>query len=95
MARIAAAARFVQKPDAALGLVDPDLDQARRRDVAFLLAEVVGLPHAGDQRLVVRVQLSQHVERVYIVRVVVGDALQPSDILPIERSVVPPTLRRI
>ena len=33
----------------ALGLVDPDLEQARGRDVAVLLAELVGLAHAGRQ----------------------------------------------
>ena len=41
---------------------------------------------------VVVAQLGQHVLRGHIVGVVVQDALQPGD-MPIERSVVPPSLR--
>src|SRR6185437_9906146 len=41
-ARIAFAARLEQEPGAPLGLVDPDLDEARGRDVAVLFADVVG-----------------------------------------------------
>jgi hypothetical protein len=38
------------------------------------------LAHARDQRLVVGAQLGQHVERIDIVGVVVGDALEPRDV---------------
>ena len=40
----------------------------------------MSLAHGGDQRLVVGAQLGQHVERIDIVGVVVGDALQPGDV---------------
>src|SRR5262245_35723514 len=39
----ALAARLVEEPDAPLRLVDPHLDQARRRHVAVLFADVVHL----------------------------------------------------
>src|SRR4030095_3848456 len=53
--------RLVQEPDAPLGLVDPDLDQAGRRHVVVLLADGVRLAHARGELLVVVAPLRQHV----------------------------------
>src|SRR5215472_1933794 len=74
------AACFVEEPDASLGLVDPDLDQARRRHVAVLFTHVVRLAEACRQPLVVVTQLGEHVERRHVVRVVVADALGSADL---------------
>jgi hypothetical protein len=45
--------RFSQEPDAALGLVDPVLDQAGRGDVSALIADVVSFTEGGADRFVV------------------------------------------
>src|SRR5262249_33652383 len=69
-----------QEPDALFGLVDPDLDEARRRHVVALVANTMDLPHADDQRLVVLAQLAQHVQRVDVVGIVVGQTLQAGNV---------------
>ena len=74
---IAPSAGLEQKPGASLGLVDPHPDQARGGDVAMLLADVVGLPKTGRERLVVFPQFGKHVEGFDVVRVIVCDPLQP------------------
>src|SRR5262245_11537279 len=43
-----AAGRFEQEPDAPFGLVDPDLNQARGRDIAVLVADVMRLAQEAD-----------------------------------------------
>ena len=60
-AGVAAAARFEQKPASPLRFVDPHLDQAGRRDVTTLLADVVRLAQPRRQRLVVLAELPEHV----------------------------------
>src|SRR4051794_21436479 len=75
--RIASAARLEQKPGAPLGLVDQVLQQARGGHVAVLVAQVVRLAHTGRKGLVVVAKLTQHVERVDVVRVVVENAFEP------------------
>src|SRR5262249_62166130 len=55
------AAGLVEEPDSPLRLVDPDLDQARRRHVAVLVADDVGLAHPRGERLVVFAQFGEHV----------------------------------
>src|SRR5438105_15034221 len=72
--RIAAAARLEQKPDPPLRLVDPDFEQARRRDVAVLLADAVRLAHVRGEAHVVLAQLRQHVEGRDVVSVIVENA---------------------
>ena len=74
---IAASTRLEQKPGAPLGLVDPNLNQARGGDVAMLLADVVGLAKTGRERLVVFPQFGKHIEGFDVVRVIVCDSLQP------------------
>ena len=48
--RIAAAAGLVEEPDAPLGLVDIDLEQACGGDVVVLLAHVVASRIAATKR---------------------------------------------
>src|SRR5215813_3252633 len=74
------AARLVEEPDAALRLVDPDLDQAGRRHVAVLLGDAVRLAQARREPLVVLAQLGEHVRRSHVVGVVVLHALQTADL---------------
>ena len=69
-------ARLVEEPRPLLGLVDPLLDQAGRRDVAALLADAVRLAKARREPAVVLAQFGEHVVRIDEVRVVVLDALQ-------------------
>src|SRR5262249_50965539 len=46
--RLAGAARLEQEPDAPLGFVDPVLEQARGRNVAIRIAQLVRLAHMRD-----------------------------------------------
>src|SRR5579871_3219282 len=71
---------LVQEPDPAFAFVDPVLQHARRRNVAMLVAEIMGLAHCSNQPLVVFAQLGQHVLRRDVVGVVVGDALDAIDL---------------
>jgi hypothetical protein len=80
----AGAARLEQEPDAPLGFVDPHFQQARRRDVAVLVADAVRFAHAVRQARVVLAQLGEHVERRHVLGVVVEHALQRA-MWPIER----------
>lgn len=50
-----------QEPGAPFRLIDPRLDEARRRDVAMLVTDVVGLPEASGEILVVFAKFGQHV----------------------------------
>jgi hypothetical protein len=59
--RIPSAARLVKEPHAPLGLIDPNFDEARGGDVVLLVAQIMHLAHASDQRLVVGSELCQHV----------------------------------
>jgi hypothetical protein len=68
---VASAAGFEQEPRASLRFVDPVLDEACGRNVAVLIYHAVHLAQAAGQSLVILAQRRQHVERVYIVRVVV------------------------
>ncbi len=47
------ARRLKQEPSASLGLVDPGFKEARRRDVAVTVADIVNLAHGGRQALIV------------------------------------------
>src|SRR5258705_10723218 len=76
---------LVEEPDSPLRLVDPDLDQARRRHVAMLVADDVGLAHPRGERLVVLAQLRKHVAGRHVIAVVVRHALEPAD-LPDQRQ---------
>src|SRR5215469_12211135 len=77
---IAPSARLEQKPGASLGLIDPQLDQARGGDVAMHLADVMDLTKTGRERLVVFPQFGKHIEGLHVVRVIVCDSLQPRDV---------------
>lgn len=58
-----AAARLIQKPHAPLGLIDPDLDQASCGDVVLLDTKLMRFAQARDKRLIVGLELGQHVLR--------------------------------
>src|SRR5215475_5404419 len=79
-ARVATGADLEEEPASTLGFVDPHFDQARRRDVAPLVADVVRLAQARRQRTVVLAQLRDHVGWLDIVGIVVSDALYPADV---------------
>jgi hypothetical protein len=69
---VSASSRFEQEPGAALGFINPVFDKTRRRNVALFVDYLVSLSKASYQRHVVLAQPRQHVERVDIVRIVVG-----------------------
>ena len=54
---------FEQEPGAALGLVHPVFDQAGCRDIAVLVAEIVGLLHQRDEREVVLAEFGRLSQR--------------------------------
>lgn len=70
---VAAPTRLKQEPDALFGLINPVFQQAGRRDVPVSVAQVVQSAHAADQLAIVVAKLGQHVERIHIVRVIVGN----------------------
>src|SRR5580658_8388312 len=72
-----AARGLEQEPGPPLGLVDPVLEQARGRDVAIFVADIVYLAHDRGQALVVVAKFGEHVLRIDIVSVVVENALPP------------------
>ena len=71
---------FEEEPGAAFGLVDPLLDQAGGADVVVLAAGGVDAAQLAHQLAVVVGELGQHVLRVDVVGVVVGDALAAGDV---------------
>jgi hypothetical protein len=66
--------RFVLEPGSPLRFVYPDFQQARGRDVAVLVAEIVRFTLGRGQLLIVLAELGQHVERRHIIGVVIVDA---------------------
>src|SRR5258706_3438499 len=70
----------VQEPRASLRLVDPDLDQARRRDVAGLVTDRVRFAHVRGERRVVFAELCEHVGRLDVIGVVIKDTLVLRDL---------------
>src|ERR1700751_1970268 len=77
----ASAARGLeQEPGAPLGFIDPVFQQACARHVAVLVAEVVDLPHARGELLVVVAKLGQHVLGRHVIGVIVQDTLQAADV---------------
>src|SRR5262249_58003983 len=74
--RLAVPACLEQEPDAPFRLVDPVLQQARGRDIAMLLAQIVRLAHVRRQPQVVLAQLGEHVQGRDVIRLVVEQALQ-------------------
>src|SRR6516162_2750678 len=71
---------FEQEPGTALRLVDPNLNQACSGDIAVFIAQIVRLAHARYQLLIVVTQFGEHVLWRNEIRVIVGDALQTSDV---------------
>src|SRR5262249_18468999 len=45
--------RFEQEPGSTLGLIDPDFDQARSRDIAMLVANIMRLAQTRGENAVV------------------------------------------
>jgi hypothetical protein len=62
-------------------LVDPCLNEACCRYIAVLFTYVVRLSEAAREILVVVTQLGQHVHRFDIVRIIIQDSLQASDMI--------------
>jgi hypothetical protein len=58
---VLATRNFREEPNAALGLVDPDFDEAGGGDIIMLSAELVRLAHEFDQLLIVGGQLEDYV----------------------------------
>src|SRR3954451_22409464 len=70
---------FKQEPTPALSLVNPGLKKAGSSYVGGVVAESVYRPHAQDQALLVFVKLTQHVFRCHVVRIIIRNALQTSN----------------
>src|SRR5437773_5115494 len=71
---------FKEKPRSTLGFIDPNFDQTRGGNVAMLVAHVVSLTKARGQLFVVVGQLSEHVQRLDVFRIVIEDALSARDL---------------
>src|SRR2546429_443095 len=71
--------RLEQEPCAPLGFIDPYLDEAGGGDVAVLVAHVMRFAKARRELLVVLAQLGEHVLGVYILGIIVQDALRSGD----------------
>src|SRR2546425_1013912 len=69
-----------QKPRPPLGLIDEVFQQAGGGHVCMLVAQRVRFAQMAHQLLIVFAQLSQHVARSDITRVVIQDTLQPPDL---------------
>src|SRR5205823_2678406 len=54
---------FRQEPGAALGFVDPVLDQARRRNILMLVTDVMCRTQEFSELEVIAAKLSQHIYR--------------------------------
>ena len=73
--RVAFTACFVKKPDALFGVIDEGLQQARACDVVVLIADVVRFAHRRNNALIVVAQFRQHVLRLDVGGVVIGQPL--------------------
>jgi hypothetical protein len=71
---------FEEEPIAAFSLVDPNLDQAGRGNVAMLFTDVVGLAQSRGQGAIVLRQFRQHIQRLDIFRIVIKDSLSPRNV---------------
>src|SRR6266478_9605286 len=69
-----------QEPCPALGLIDPDLNQAGRSDVIVFLTDLMGGTEASCELLVVGSKFCQHVFRGDYFRVVVFQALKSGNV---------------
>src|SRR5262249_17258042 len=74
------AARLEQEPAAFFRLVDEYLEEACGCDVFMLVGHLVRRAHVADVRLVIVHQLEQHVDRRYVILIVVLDPLQLGDV---------------
>jgi hypothetical protein len=61
-------------------LIDPIFEEAGSSDIACIIADCVDRSHAQDQGFLVLAKLAQHIFRCHKLRIVVRDALQPSDV---------------
>ena len=69
------ASRFEEKPAPTLRLIDPVLEKAGGSHIAGIVTESMDGSHSQSERLVVLMQLAQHVGWRDEVAVVVRDAL--------------------
>ena len=74
------ASRFEEKPAPALRLIDPVLEKAGCSHIAGIVTESMDGAHSQSERLVVLMQLAQHVGRGDEVGVVVRNSLQTCDV---------------
>ena len=71
---------FEKKPRPSLCLVDPGFDETRRRDVAVFIAEIMRRPQANGKLLIIFMQLSDHVRRGDVFRIVIEYSLHLRDL---------------
>ena len=81
--------RFKQEPGTSLRLVDPVLNKARRGDIAQIIHDIVNLPKATGESLIVFSQFRKHILRIDI-SASLSDTRCMRLMCPMERSVVPP-----
>ena len=72
--------RFKKEPHPLFGLIDPVFQQARGRDVAMLVAEIVNLAHGADQLQIIVSQFGQHVVGRDVLRIIVQDSRLAADL---------------
>src|SRR5262245_54443047 len=77
---ITATTGLVEKPDPPFGVIDECFEEARGRHVIVFVTEIVGLAQGRDHTLVVLTEFGQHVLRIDIGGVIVGQALMTRDI---------------
>src|ERR1700761_1596016 len=71
---------FEEEPCTALCLVDPILKQARRSDIASVVAKCVCRTHTQDHCLVVFPKFCQHVLSCHKISIIVDDSLHAGDV---------------
>ncbi len=79
-AEISAPSCFEEEPNTTLGLIDPVLKETRSGNVACIVAKTVHCAHAQNQSLIILSKFTQHIGRVNIIRVIVRDALETSNV---------------
>src|SRR5438132_5945480 len=77
---VAAATRLKQEPGSAFGFIDPNFDQTRCGDVAMLVTHVVRFAETSCQGPVVLRQLSDHVQRFDVFRIIIEHALSAGNV---------------
>lgn len=75
-----AARCFEKEPNMPLGLIDPVLEKTRSGNIARIVAKAVYGAHPQDQCPFVLSKLAQHICGANVVRVIISESLQASDV---------------